>query len=494
MTNRKSGILLHISSLPGNYGIGTFGKDAYRFVDFLKECGQKIWQILPLGPAGYGNSPYQCYSSFAGNPLFIDLDILISEGLLNGKDLGKIPGFSKKRAEFLKIEKWKYPILRKAFVNFQKNQEDTANPEYSDFLDKHGWWLNDYAFFMAAKQHFKENPWINWPDDIKFRRRKAIQKLSKELFEEIKFRKFMQFVFFTQWYNLKKYANSKGIEIVGDLPLYVSTDSVDVWANTGIFSLDEKLNPLEVGGVPPDYFSETGQLWGNPVFNWPRLKETEYHWWLARLHFNLDLFDKVRIDHFRGLESYWSVPVNEKTAINGKWLQAYGFEMLAKLKEQIGGLPLIAEDLGVITPEVDKLRESFGLPGMKVLQFAFLSDAKNRDLPHNYAKNFVVYTGTHDNNTTLGWLRNVKGDERKVVKKYLGNTGRKGLKNAIEMAWSSTANTAILSMQDLLMLGSKARMNVPGTASGNWEWRFQWKQVKAGRKRFMKGLTEKFNR
>ena len=493
MSDRKSGILLHISSLPGKHGIGTFGEDAYRFVDFLKECNQKVWQILPLGPTGYGNSPYQCYSAFAGNPMFIDLEKLVSAGVLTENELGKQPRFSIKKTRFQTVEKWKFPILKKAFCGFQQ-QFSLFENEYNSFLNKHAWWLNDYAFFMAAKQYFKHNSWLNWPNEIKFRKTEAIQNLQKDLSEDIEFRKFLQFMFFRQWYQLKEYANMQGVEIMGDLPLYVSTDSVDVWANTGIFLLNEKLHPKEVGGVPPDYFSENGQLWGNPVYNWTKLKKTEYHWWLARLHFNLTLFDSVRIDHFRGLESFWSVPAGEQTAINGKWVPANGFELLQKFKEQIGYLPLIAEDLGVITPEVERMRDSFRLPGMKVLQFAFLSDAANTNLPHNFLENFVVYTGTHDNNTTLGWLKNTNGFERKMVMKYLPGTSRSGVKRIMEMAWSANAKMAVMPMQDFLMLGEKARMNTPGTAKGNWEWRFKWKQVKERRKKFLKELTVKYNR
>ena len=281
---------------------------------------------------------------------------------------------------------------------------------------------------------------------------------------------------------------------MGDLPLYVSTDSVDVWANTDIFELDENLKPLQVGGVPPDYFSETGQLWGNPVYNWQRMHERDYDWWMARLHFNLSLFDLVRIDHFRGLQAFWSVPADEKTAINGKWIPAKGYEMLKKLKEQIHELPLVAEDLGVITPEVEQLRDIFELPGMKVFQFAFGSDAKNKNLPHNYTRNFIVYTGTHDNDTTLGWLHSIRGNTRKQMKRYLGEHGKKALRNALEMTWASCADTAILPLQDLLELGTHARMNKPGTATGNWEWRFKWSQLKNHYRKYLKDLTEKYNR
>ncbi len=494
MTDRKSGILLHITSLPGNEGLGTLGKNAFQFVDFLVETGQKLWQILPLGSVGFGNSPYQCYSAFAGNPILIDLNLLIEDGLLDKKVLRKIPRFSKRNIEFDKVDKLKYPLLRKAFDNFKNSVFEKFQDEYLHFTNVQSWWLNDYTFFMAAKKHFGEVVWNEWNDEIKFRDDSALQKLGEELANEIDFQKFLQFTFFRQWFALKDYANAKGVEIIGDVPLYVSTDSADVWTNTDIFLLDENLKPTEVGGVPPDYFSETGQLWGNPVFNWPRLKERSYDWWLARLHFNLKMFNQVRIDHFRGLESFWSVSANEKTAINGKWVPAFGHEMLQKMKEQNSNLSFIAEDLGLITPEVDRLRDDFNLPGMKVLQFAFSTDSTHKDLPHNYTQNFAVYTGTHDNDTTLGWLKSIKGDERKMVVKYLGGRNRKALRKAIELALSSVADTAIIPMQDILELGSKSRMNIPGTASGNWGWRFQWKQIKRRRKRFLKELTEKYNR
>ena len=494
MNERSSGILLHISSLPGKEGIGTLGKNAYRFVDFLAETKQKLWQILPLGPVGYGNSPYQCYSAFAGNPLFIDLELLVKESLLTPYDLENIPPFSRKKVEFDKVEDWKYSLLRQAFDKYNERPFEKLQAEYYIFLNENVWWLDDYAIFMAVKKHFNGVIWMEWEDDIKFRKKSAFEKYRKLLSEEINFRRFMQFLFFRQWMNLKQYANSKGIQTFGDLPLYVSTDSVDVWANTDIFELDKKLNPVKVGGVPPDYFSETGQLWGNPVFKWKEMHRRGYDWWMARLHFELRKFDLVRIDHFRGLEAFWSVEAGEETAINGKWEPAYGHQMLNKLKGQIHALPLIAEDLGVITPEVEKLRDDFNLPGMKVLQFAFGSNPSNKDLPHNYTQNFVVYTGTHDNNTTLGWLKSLEGKEKEQAQRYIGKSKKKALRKMIEMAWSSCAKMAVIPLQDLLELDEKARMNTPGTASGNWDWRFRWSQLRSKYKRRLKELTEMYNR
>jgi 4-alpha-glucanotransferase len=494
MSKRASGVLLHITSLPGKEGTGTLGQNAYQFVDFLSETKQKLWQILPLGPVGAGDSPYQCFSAFAGNPVLIDLELLMEEGLLCDADVNPVPKFIQKRVEFDKVKKWKFELFEKAFLNFKQKLFSNFQDDYYRFLDEHAWWLNDYALFMSAYNYFQKDSWYEWDEDFKSRTDAALQRVGEKLSNEVDFHKFIQFLFFRQWFRLKDYANKNGVDIVGDVPLYVSGESSDVWANADIFLLDENLKPTEVGGVPPDYFSETGQLWGNPVFNWPRLKERNYDWWMARLHFNLNLFNQVRIDHFRGLESYWSVPAGEETAIHGKWKPAFGAEMLTLLKSQIGELPLIAEDLGLITPEVDKLREDFELPGMKVLQFAFTTDATHLHLPHNYSENFLVYTGTHDNDTSLGWLMSVEDEEQKQVERFIGARDRSGLKRTIEMALSSVAKTAIIPMQDILELDTHSRMNTPGIANGNWGWRFQWNQVKQSQKKFLKELTEKYNR
>ena len=494
MNKRNSGILLHITSLPGDEGVGTLGKNAFQFVDFLVEAGQQFWQILPLGPAGAGNSPYQCYSAFAGNPLLIDLQRLQEEGFLFSKELENIPRFLRRKVEFEKVRTWKHGLFMKAFERFQNEKIHQFRDEYNYFLNEHGWWLHDYALFMAAKEHFKTTSWHEWDDDFKLRKKEALKKVGIQLEKEVDYHRFLQFLFFRQWFSLKNYVNSKGVQIVGDVPLYVSGESADVWANADIFLLNKNLEPTEVGGVPPDYFSETGQLWGNPVFDWKRLQERNYDWWMARLHFNLNFFNQVRIDHFRGLESYWSVPATAETAINGSWVPAFGKEMLTKLKSQIGELPLIAEDLGTITPEVDALRGEFSLPGMKVLQFAFTTDETNKHFPHNFESDFVVYTGTHDNDTTLGWLQSVKGEEKELVKKYVSKFDVEGLEKLVEMAMSSVAKTAIIPMQDILQLDGKSRMNTPGISTGNWGWRFQWKQLKIKQKQFLKELTRKYNR
>jgi 4-alpha-glucanotransferase len=491
---RAGGILLHITSLPGQEGIGTFGEEALQFVNKLTEAGQKLWQILPLGPTGYGNSPYQCYSAFAGNPLLIDLEELVKEGLLLTTTLKKIPNFNKHQVDFQKVEVWKYSLLRQAFDVFKSENPENRKREFMQFINEHGWWLNDYSLFMACKSEFKDILWNQWEKGLKFRESEFLKKYESKLEDEIEFHKFLQFIFFRQWFRLKSYAYSKGIQIIGDLPLYVSTDSSDVWTNPDIFLLDQHLVPTHVGGVPPDYFSENGQLWGNPVYNWQRLKERGFDWWMARLHFNLRMFNLVRIDHFRGLESFWSVEAKEKTAVRGEWVPAYGYELLEKFREQIGDLHLIAEDLGVITPEVERLRDDFNLPGMKILQFAFSSDATNKDLPHNYSRNFLAYTGTHDNDTTQGWFKLAGTEERQNIRKYFKGNKRRVAAWAVETIWASVADVAIAPLQDILGLNSKARMNIPGIATGNWGWRLKQNQFKSKHIRFLKELSEKFGR
>lgn len=489
---RSSGVLLHISSLPGDGGIGCLGKDAFQFVDFLAQAKQKIWQILPLGPVGYGNSPYQCYSAFAGNPMFIDVQQLVTDRLI---PKGKITdqNFKDKKVEFERVEEWKTDLLKQAFTGFQKNF-DRYKDEYYTFMSHNSWWLDDYALFRSLKTKFGETVWNTWEKELVIRDKQVLHEAFKELYAEIDFHRFLQFIFFRQWFKLKSYANSKGIRIIGDIPLYVSLDSADVWANQDIFLLDGDSQPTQVGGVPPDYFSETGQLWGNPVFDWERVAERDFDWWLARIHFNLRMFDQVRVDHFRGLESFWSIPAEEETAIIGEWLPAKGHELFRKLKEQLGTLEVIAEDLGIITPEVEKLRDDYDLPGMKVLQFAFGSDASNANLTHNYTANFLVYTGTHDNDTSLGWFNSIDKKERKFLHKYISGNGKQFVRNFMEQAWASAAHTAIAPMQDILGLDTEARMNTPGVATGNWNWRFNWAQIRSNHKLFLKQITEKYNR
>ncbi|HZL11936.1 MAG TPA: 4-alpha-glucanotransferase [Prolixibacteraceae bacterium] len=489
---RSSGVLLHISSLPGDGGVGSFGKDAFQFVDFLAQTKQKIWQILPLGPVGYGNSPYQCYSAFAGNPLFIDIPQLVSERLISKKSVTD-QQFKAKKVEFERVGEWKTTLFREAFSEFQKNFKRYQD-EYHTFMRHNSWWLDDYALFRSLKTKYGESVWNTWKKKLILRDKYIIKEAFSELHDDIDFHRFLQFLFFRQWFKLKEYANSKGIRIIGDIPLYVSFDSVDVWANQDIFLLDKDSKPTQVGGVPPDYFSETGQLWGNPVFDWERVAERDFDWWLARMHFNLRMFDQVRVDHFRGLESYWSIAAEAKTAVIGEWLPAKGYDLFRKLKEQLGTLEVIAEDLGVITPEVEKLRDDFSLPGMKILQFAYGSDSSDGNLPHNYTSNFLVYTGTHDNDTALGWFNSIDKKERKFLHKYITGSGKQFVQNFMEQAWSSAAFIAIVPMQDVLGLNTEARMNTPGVASGNWTWRFTWSQIRSNHKVFLKRITEKYNR
>ncbi|WP_299576906.1 4-alpha-glucanotransferase [uncultured Sunxiuqinia sp.] len=491
--SRSSGILVHISSLPGKYGIGSMGADAFAFVDFLKETGQKWWQILPLGPTGYGNSPYQSYSVFAGSELLISLGKLVEEELLSESDLADLTRLPSEKVDYDRLAPHKRRLLKKAYECFE-GQFDYFKEAYYQFLGEHSWWLDDYALFQALKEQNTELLWNEWKLPYKKRDVHALDKAHLTYVESINFHRFVQFIFFKQWFELKDYANESGIQLFGDLPLYVALDSSDVWANQDLFLLDEEGRPTHVGGVPPDYFSETGQLWGCPVFDWSRLAERNYDWWMARMHFCLKMFDRVRIDHFRGLESFWSVPAGETTAIHGEWCPAKGYEMLKLLKSQIGDFPVVAEDLGVITQEVEALRDEFKLPGMKVLQFGFASDAANEHLPHNYGRNFVVYTGTHDNDTTLGWLNSATSVERRNIRRYFKRGRRRALDAILEATWGSVAELAMMPMQDLLQLDTKGRMNVPGVAAGNWEWRFEWKQIRPARRRFLKQITEKYNR
>ena len=490
---RSSGILLHISSLPGKYGVGNMGGDAFSFVDFLKESNQKLWQILPLGPTGFGNSPYQSFSSFAGSALLISEQKLVDDGLLQESELEILLGFSDDKVEYEKIAPVKRALMEKAFDRFQ-DRFNQFKEEYYNFLGEHSWWLDDYALFQALKDDEEDLVWNEWKDTLKSRDDHALNQAHHEHVDGVNFHRFVQFIFFRQYFELKEYANQNGIQLIGDLPLYVALDSSDVWGNQDIFQLDEEGKPTQIGGVPPDYFSETGQLWGCPVFDWTKLEERQFDWWIARVHFCLKMFDLVRIDHFRGLESFWSVNADEETAINGVWVPAKGRELFQILESQIGELPVIAEDLGVITPEVEKLRDDFSLPGMKVLQFAFSSDETNEHLPHNYRIGSVVYTGTHDNDTTVGWVKSTNVLERKNIKKYYQLQIRKVPEKLIEMAWASVAKMAIMPMQDLLGLDSKGRMNVPGTAAGNWEWRFNWNQLKKSQKDFLRTVTKKYNR
>lgn len=481
---RKSGILLHPTSLPGPGGIGSLGEECRAFIDFLENAGQSLWQVLPLGPTAYGNSPYSCYSAFAGNPLLVDPTALVREGDLKGADV--VSDTPSARIDFQSVEKLMAKALKKGAAHFFESGEMTRKEEFWHFCDTTPW-LHDYALFMALKEHYKGKSWNAWPKAIARRGAEALEEFSVRLGPAIGEQKYIQWQFFRQWRRIKEYANARGVKIVGDIPIFVAYDSADVWANPHLFHLDEKGQPTVVAGVPPDYFSKTGQLWGNPLYNWEELASRGYAWWVERFRSSFALYDIVRVDHFRGFEAYWEVPAKEKTAINGRWVKGPGGALFAALKGAFGTLPIIAEDLGVITPEVETLRDSFGFPGMKILQFAFDSGPDNPYLPHNYVHNCVVYTGTHDNDTTAGWFHSLDAKQRKNVLNYTGSSGRDVSWEIIRIALASVADTAILPLQDVMALDGSARMNLPGTALGNWSWRFE---AGALRKEIAKRLSE----
>ncbi|MEL7419675.1 MAG: 4-alpha-glucanotransferase [Cyanobacteria bacterium J06555_3] len=471
---RASGVLLHPTSLPSRFGIGDLGENAYRFVDFLANSDQQIWQILPIGPTGYGNSPYLSYSALAGNPLLISPAILQQQDLLTQEELDRLPNFPLDQVDFQRVIETKMPLLRLASDRFKAQATAEDNEELVRFCNRHNDWLSDYALFMSLKQAHGGKSWNQWSADIASRQPQAMAQWATELAEEIFFHKFVHYQFYCQWQNLRSYANEKGIKLFGDIPIYVAHDSVDVWAHRDIFRLDPKTGEASLmAGVPPDYFSETGQLWGNPVYNWEELEKTDFHWWIRRVEAILEYVDIIRIDHFRGFQAYWAVPQGEDTAMNGTWLDAPGDEFFQRLDKQLGKLPIVAEDLGVITPEVEALRDKFNFPGMKILQFAFDDNRANGFLPFNYTnRNCVVYTGTHDNNTTVGWFYERSPEAQANVTDYLGCVGEDGIHWAmIRLALSSVGNTVVLPFQDILGLGTDAKMNTPSQPTGNWSWR-----------------------
>lgn len=503
--SRASGILLHPTSLPGRFGIGDLGPEAYRFVDFLAGAGQRLWQVLPLGPTGYGDSPYQCFSAFAGNPLLINLETLIDEKVLDPKDLENAPGFDPHRVDYGQVISYKLSILQKAYEYFRAHPPSTLEDEFRSFCWDNGWWLHDYAVFMSVKEAHHGVVWTQWEEGIARRRPDAYAHWEKKLSVEIDTRKFWQFLFFKQWRKLKEYCNKKGISIIGDIPIYVAHDSADVWAQPEIFHLDERGNPLVVAGVPPDYFSQTGQLWGNPIYRWDKLEQSGFQWWIARFQETLRLIDIVRLDHFRGFESYWEVPATESTAVNGRWVAGPGRALFNALQNALGELKIIAENLGVITPEVEELRLDFEFPGMAILQFAFGSGPANPYLPHNFTHNLVAYTGTHDNDTTVGWWQAAPGEgstrtpeqveqERTYARKYLNTTGGEIHWDCIRVLMSSVADTVIFPLQDILGDGSEARMNLPGNPGGNWQWRFTPDRLTDVLRERLRDLTETYGR
>jgi 4-alpha-glucanotransferase len=483
-SGRASGILLHPTSLPGRFGIGDLGPEAYKFVDFLFGTGQSLWQILPLGHISYGNSPYMCLSAFGGNPYLISLERLVDDGLLDQSAIENPPDFPRNRVDYGWVINYKMPLLAKSYEKF-KEQSSTRYPEdFYTFSETNAFWLEDYALFTSLKEEQGGQVWTKWEQGASSRQLDAMVQWRNKLAENIQFWKYVQYQFFKQWLALKNYCHENGIRIIGDIPVYVAHDSAEVWAHRKQFHLDEPGNPLVVAGVPPDYFSATGQRWGNPIYRWDMMAQRGYRWWVDRFRTNFSLVDMVRLDHFRGFQAYWEIPATEPTAVRGRWVKGPGIALFNAVKAALGDVPMIAEDLGIITPEVDNLREQLGLPGMRILQMAFGSDPKAPEYrPHNHIVNCAVYTATHDHNTTVGWFTAEPGTqttqtaeevrkEREHALKYLGTDGSEINWDFIRLALSSVAPIAIFPLQDVLGLGTEARMNLPGTTKGNWEWRF----------------------
>lgn len=494
---RSSGILLHPTSFPSHFGLGDLGPEAYRFIDFLVASRQKLWQILPLGAPGFGNSPYLAYSAMAGNPFLISPERLCDQGLLTDQDLQVTAEFPLDRAAFEDAEVLKLEVFRKAYSAFEKSADGELQQAFHSFCDAKSFWLDSYALFMAIKQAHNGAGWTAWEQGLVKREPDVLAKWQSQLTDEINFQKYLQFEFFRQWSALRTYANERGVQIIGDIPIYVAHDSVDVWANPENFALNPETGaPALMAGVPPDYFSATGQLWGNPVYNWDYLQNSHFKWWVQRFESLMDYVDIIRIDHFRGLQAYWVVREGETTAMNGWWVEAPGEAMLNRVSEHLGTLPIVAEDLGIITPEVEALRDKFGLPGMKILHFAFDSGNDNPYLPFNFSSpNCMVYTGTHDNNTTVGWFNERSMEEQWRVLHHLGHRGPDGIHwDLIRLAHSSIANQSVIPLQDVLGLGSEARMNFPSRAGGNWGWRYRPDSLTAELSDRLGNLTESHGR
>jgi 4-alpha-glucanotransferase len=498
MNKRGSGILLHITSLPSPFGIGDLGPWAYRFADFLSQTKQIYWQILPLTPTDQisGNSPYNSISAFAGNPFLISPELLIESGFLTQQDIDSIPSFPNERCDYSSVIPYKVQLFHHAYERFKTNKLERNT--YEEFCAQNGEWLEDFALFVVMKNHFQGKVWSKWEKGLRDRNPKDLKKIRNNFYDELEREKFLQYLFFKQWFSLKRYCNEKGIKFIGDIPIYVNYDSVDVWTNTDIFKLDEEKKPLFSAGVPPDYFSETGQLWGNPIYRWDVLQRTGFKWWFQRISHNFQLFDVVRIDHFRGFVACWEVPSNEKTAINGHWVEVPAAEFFTALLEKFPTISLIAEDLGFITPDVKEIMNHFGFPGMRILLFAFGEDLPTHPyLPHNYIPNCIVYTGTHDNNTVKGWFENeTTPQDRQRLFRYLGSKVSVGQlpKKLIRLAMMSVANTVIIPMQDILCLGEEARMNRPSITQGNWEWRLLPDQLISPHAEMLLELTYTYGR
>jgi len=494
MRQRSAGIILHPTSLPGRFGIGDLGDEAFNFVDFLVEARQGLWQVLPLGPTGYGDSPYQCFSAFAGNPNLISPDRLVRDGLLNRRDLAHTPAFPLDRVDFGPVIELKRSLLARAHKRFRAGVAGELIEPFAEFCRKNACWLDVFATFQAIKDTQAGARWDSWEDDLSACDASAVARAAAGLSRQIEAVKFSQFLFFRQWLDLKTYANERGVRILGDAPIFVAFDSADVWANRSLFKVGKDGRPTVVAGVPPDYFSATGQLWGNPLYNWDRMRETSFAWWIDRLRASFVLFDLVRLDHFRGFAACWEVPASDENAIGGTWVEVPGGEMFEAVLEALGPVEIVAEDLGVITPDVDALRDRFGFPGMRVLQFGFSTDGTNLHLPHNHATNSVCYTGTHDNDTTVGWFRahrgGATGKERAYVRRYLNTFGVEIAWDFVRAAYASVARVAIVPMQDILGLGADARMNRPSSASGNWDWRMPARSLTSSLRRRLVRLAE----
>jgi 4-alpha-glucanotransferase len=470
---RSGGILLHPTSLPGPYGIGDIGPEAFEWIDYLSSAGCSLWQVLPLGPTGYGDSPYQCFSSFAGNPYLISPDLLLKDGLLHPEDVNALAHFPAGRVDYGAVIPFKVDLLTKAYARFHRQSQPTIKKEFDDFRLAQAHWLDDFALFMAIKETQSSRPWVDWPTELRTRQSIALEAFHKDHVETIERQAFWQYLFFKQWAQLRQHAADRDIRIIGDIPIFVAHDSADVWSHPELFHLDPDGRPTVVAGVPPDYFSTTGQLWGNPLYDWENHAKDGYRWWLDRLDAVLALVDIVRLDHFRGFAGYWEIPASEETAINGEWKPGPGASFFEAVESALGHLPIIAEDLGEITPDVIELRDQFKLPGMKILVFAFDSNAENEFLPHNFPPNCVVYTGTHDNDTSVGWYERTEEEIRHHARQYLAQNGLDIAWDLIRAAWSSVAVFALAPMQDFLNLDYQARMNYPSTASGNWSWRME---------------------
>ncbi|OUQ19997.1 4-alpha-glucanotransferase [Lachnoclostridium sp. An138] len=493
---RYSGILVHPTSFPSPYGIGDFGKGAYDFIDFLEAAGQHLWQILPLNPiTSHGNSPYQGFSVFAGEPLLISPELLKARGLLREEDLREIPGFDPVHVDYDAVREYKYPLFRKAYEAFCLSEDEDLQAEYDEFCTKNEVWLSDYSLFMALKEEQEGLPWTKWPESLRNLTEENRAFWTEKLEDEMVYHTFLQFCFYSQWEALKKYANDRGIAIIGDIPIFVSPDGADVWANRELFQVNEKGYPSAVAGVPPDYFSATGQKWGNPLYNWAAHKKEGYRWWISRVRHLLEQADYVRVDHFRGFEAYWEVPVDAENAISGEWKKGPGEELFRAIHDALGeDLPIFAEDLGLITPEVEKLRDTLGFPGMRVLQFAF-DGGESTFLPHQFnTRNCICYTGTHDNNTTAGWYNSASEYSRDKVRRYMNTDASSISWDFIRICLGSIARYAIFPIQDVLKLGEEGRMNVPGVADGNWAWRYRDGDLNSGMAQGLRQMTELFGR